>query len=203
MQLSSTSANTAAALAAAAGIPGPSALTTGLLAAPSVAAGFPIVASPAAVLVGPARAPVSYDSAFNHLISAMAKTRSDLEPIFAQARRQSEGWYRFSLISASIGYLVIVLAVVALVLGRVTEGILATASSALPHGLASISSARARHADNRLDSIREELTKSRELDALLEIANTVDDPSLRNALKAEVVRQVLAKITGTSAVSAP
>lgn len=170
----------------------------------AAAAGVPevVVAPPAAISVGPhgflvGPASISYDVGLDSISAANARVRSELQLAYDQLRQQGQGWYRLSTASAAIGFGIIAVAVVALLLGNVTTGIVSTVASIVPNAIASIFFVQARQADKRLDGITQELAKSREAYVLLDIANTtaqsIDDPRLRNEVKAEIVRKVLAK----------
>ena len=88
------------------------------------------------------------------------------------------------------------MAVIALVFGNVTTGLVTTASSIVPNAIAVLFFGQARRADRRLDAVRQELGKSREAYALLEIASTIpriiNDSRLRNEIVAEIIRKVIA-----------
>lgn len=186
-------AATVSALAAAAGLSAP------VAAAPvSAASGpFSVSAAPHGFVVGAAAALVSYDAAFDAVSAATARVRSELELTYAELRQQGRGWYRLSLASATVGFGIIALAVIALILGNVTTGLVTTASSVVPNAIASLFFVQARRADRRLDAVTQELSKSREAYALLEIANTIprtiNDLRLRNEIVAEILRKVIAK----------
>lgn len=200
----SVRASAVGALAAAAGQSVPAAAVapssnTGRL---SAARAFPISAQARGLLVGPAQASVSYDRAFEGIAGATARVRADLEQTYGQIRRQGQGWYRLSLASAAVGCGLIAVAVWALLLNQITTGLLTTVSSVVPNAIASLLFVQARRADTRLDAVTKELTESREIYALLEITNTINDSHLQNELKAEIVRKVLAKSQGPSAVGA-
>lgn len=141
--------------------------------------------------------PISYDAAVNSISAATSRVRSELELIHAQLREQGQGWYRLSLASAMVGFGIIALAVVALVLGNVTTGLVTTASSIVPNAIASLFFVQARRANRRLDEVMQELSKSHEAYALLEIANTIpriiNDSRLRNEIVVEIIRKVIAK----------
>lgn len=193
MSLPTVHAAAASALAAAAGLSAPAAA----LSASGAPGPFSVSAASDGFKVGAALAPVSYDAAFDSISAATSRVRSELELTHAQLREQGRGWYRLSLASATVGFGIIALAVVALLLGNATTGLVTTASSVVPNAIASLFFVQARRADRRLDAVRQELSKSREAYALLEIANTIpriiNDSRLRNEIVAEIIRKVLAK----------
>jgi hypothetical protein len=219
LSLPSVQLAAASAVAAAAGLTVPAALT------PAVSIGVPATASPKlppvrvgsdeaetppaektqpvesiafspgsdGVRVGPDRTRVSYDVAFTRIAESTAKVAAELERMHNLTREQGKGWYRASVTAAGAGMCVVAAAVIVLILGQLTTGIVTTVASLVPNALAKIFFDQSRRADDRVDVLTKQLTEYREVAALVEIAQTIEDEQLRNGLKAELVRKILAK----------
>lgn len=183
----------AAPSAAAPGAAAPAAAAPSSASAAAATPYFPISATDNEVLIGPKRKSVSYKLAFNEIAKATERVRSQSEVAYAQLRGQGQGWYRLSLLSATVGFGIIALAVVALLFGHTKTGLVTTASSVVPNAVATLFFVQARRADIRLDAIGQNLTELREKYELIEMANSIEDSLLRDALKAEIVRKVLTK----------
>lgn len=145
------------------------------------------------VRVGPTQARVSYDVAFNRIAENNAKVTGELERMHDLAREQGRGWYKASVTAAGAGMCVVAAAVVVLILGQLTTGIVTTVASVVPNVLASMFFANSRRADDRVDALTKRLTQYREAEALVDIAQTIEDQQLRDGVKAEIVRKMLAK----------
>jgi len=134
---------------------------------------------------------VSYDNAFERVIGSTAFVLNQLELSYKQTREQAQGWFRFSLIAAGIGFVLIGIGVVAVILGQITAGLITAISSVIPNAAAALFFVQSKAANERVDSIQMRLTDAREIQSAVEIVNTFDDPKTRDKLKAEIVRKVL------------
>lgn len=141
--------------------------------------------------VGPDQTRVSYDVAFNRIAESTAKVTAELERMHDLTREQGKGWYRASVFAAGAGMCVVAAAVIVLILGQLTTGIVTTVASLVPNVLASMFFVNSRRADDRVDALTKRLTESREAAALVDIAQTVADQRLQDDLKAQIVRKML------------
>lgn len=143
------------------------------------------------VRVGPAQTLVSYELAFKSVAESNKELLTSLEIMYEQTRRQGRGWYRMSILAAGIGLCIVAAAVVALVLGHVTAGIVMTVSSVIPSAVAGMFFGQSKRADDRVDAVTVQLTELREWGARLQIVQLITDPHLQNELKAEMVRNMI------------
>jgi hypothetical protein len=134
---------------------------------------------------------ISYDTAFERVVGSTAFVLNQLELSYRQTREQSQGWFRFSLIAASIGFILIGIGVIAVIFGQVTAGVITAISSVIPNAAAALFFVQGKAANERVDAIQIRLTEARELQTAVEIANTIDDPKSRDKLKGEIVRKAL------------
>ena len=114
-----------------------------------------------------------------------------LEKIYAQTREQAQGWFRFSLIAAGAGFALIGIGVVSVVFGQLAAGLRTSFSSAIPNVVAALFFLQSKAANERVDAIQTRLTEAREVQAAVEIANTISDRKSRDRLKVEIVRKAL------------
>lgn len=147
------------------------------------------------LLVGDDRIAVRYDDAFERMSKSIAALNSELQRNYDQLRSQVQSWNRSSLVCASFGFAIIVVAIAILIFGNTTTGIVTTAASVIPNTVAALFFVHARRADSRLDLVTARLNESREAYALIDIAETIEDVTLRNQLKAEIVRKRLTTAT--------
>jgi hypothetical protein len=149
----------------------------------------------------PGDEPLEKDSRIDKTFQKISETArfvtKQLEASYAQAREQAYTWFRFSIIAAGVGFLLIVIGVIVLMLGRTTEGIITTVSSIVPNVIAALFFVQSKASNERVDAIQSKLSESREIHTAVEIANSIETKKERDKLKAEIVRKVI----GLSAVN--
>ncbi|HEX6370721.1 MAG TPA: hypothetical protein VF006_17525 [Longimicrobium sp.] len=128
----------------------------------------------------------------------MAAARDELERTRDQLRQQAHGWHRYSLIYGGVGFILIAGAVGALVFGFTTTGIITTVASVIPDAAAVLFFRQAKRADDRLAEFANSLSELRDFFAVVEVAQTVDNPQARDELKKYIVRKQLEKIHANS-----
>lgn len=134
---------------------------------------------------------VPLSTAFDTIAHSTASVLHQLEEIYTQTREQAQGWFRFSLIAAGIGFILIGSGVVVAVFGQVTAGLIASLSSAVPNVVAALFFLQSKAANERVDAIQKKLTEAREVHTAVEIANSIETKRERDRLKAEIVRKVI------------
>ncbi|MBC8031849.1 MAG: hypothetical protein H7Z16_17330 [Pyrinomonadaceae bacterium] len=156
------------------------------------------------VHVGPDETKVSYDEAFNRIAKSTAQMTAEIERMHNLTREQSKSWHRASVVAAGVGMCLVAAAVIVLLMGQLETGIATTIASLIPTALAGIFFSTSRRLDKRVDDLTKGLTEYREAAALVEIAQTIEDKPLRDGIKVEIVRKMLAiKVTSGPAVVTP
>jgi hypothetical protein len=141
--------------------------------------------------VGRDKIQVTYNTAFERVVGSTAFVTDQLELSYHQTREQAKGWFRFSLIAAVVGFVLIGAGVIAVMLGQMTAGLITTISSVIPNAAAALFFVQSKNANERVDVIQGRLTEAREIQTAVEIVNTIDDGKSRDRLKAEIVRKAL------------
>jgi len=134
---------------------------------------------------------IPYDTAFDRIAHSTTSVLHQLEGIYTQTREQAQVWFRFSLIAAGVGFILIGIGVVAVVFGQLTAGLITSLSSAIPNVVAALFFLQSKAANERVDAIQTKLTEAREVQTAVEIANTISDRKSRDRLKIEIVRKTL------------
>jgi hypothetical protein len=114
-----------------------------------------------------------------------------LELSYQQAREQAQGWFRFSLIAACVGFVLVGIGVITVIFGQTTAGIRTAISSVIPDVAAALFFVQSKAANERVDTIQTKLTEACEVQTAVEIVNTISDPTAQDNLKAEIVRMAL------------
>jgi hypothetical protein len=131
------------------------------------------------------------DNDFRRIATRSTFIRNQLEISYGQAREQAYTWFRFSLIAAGVGFLLVVAGVIAVVLGQVTEGMITAISSIVPNTVAALFFLQSKASNERVDVILRKLSEAREIETAVEIANSIETKRERDRLKSEIVRKVI------------
>lgn len=134
---------------------------------------------------------VPLDKAFDTVAQSTESVLGQLEKIYVQAREQAQGWFRFSLIAAGVGFVLIGIGVVAVVFGQLTTGLITSLSSAIPNVVAALFFLQSKAANERVDAIQTKLTEAREVQTAVQIADSIETKRERDRLKAEIARKVI------------
>lgn len=134
---------------------------------------------------------VRYDMAFERVVGSTAFVLDQLELSYRQTREQAQGWFRFSLIAACVGFVLVGIGVIAVIFGQTTAGVIIAISSVIPDVAAALFFVQSKAANERVDTIQAKLTDAREVQTAVEIVNTISDPTAQDNLKAEIVRKAL------------
>lgn len=81
---------------------------------------------------------VTFDKAFERLSGSTAFVVEQLRISYEQTREQAKGWYRFSLIAAALGFVLIVSGAIVAISGLTTAGIITALSSIIPNVAAAL-----------------------------------------------------------------
>ena len=129
--------------------------------------------------------------AYERVIGSTFSLLDQLKLNYSQAREQAAGWYLGSLISGALGLLLIGTGVVAALLGNVPAGIITAAAGVIEDSVAVLFHAQLRKANERLDTFTFALGEMQNTSNLVQIADEIDDPKVRDEAKAEIVRTAL------------
>ena len=141
---------------------------------------------------------IPYETAFERVVGSTTFVLRQLELSYRQTREQSQGWFRFSLIAACVGFVLVGTGVIAVIFGQTTAGVITAISSVVPDVAAALFFVQSRAANGRVDTIQANLTEARDIQTAVEIVNTINDPKARDDLKAEIVRKALRLEQGAS-----
>jgi uncharacterized protein YfcZ (UPF0381/DUF406 family) len=133
----------------------------------------------------------AYDAAFERVAGTTAFVLSQLELSYRQTREQAQGWFRFSLIAAALGFLLVGVGVIAVIIGQMKVGVITAVSSVVPDVAAALFFFQSKAANERVDVIQRKLGDARKVHSAVEIVETITDAEERDKLKAEIVRKAL------------
>ena len=131
------------------------------------------------------------EKTFQRIAETSRFVTKQLELSYSQAREQAYTWFRFSIIAAVAGLLLIVVGIIVLLLGQTTEGIITAISSVVPNAIAALFFLQSKASNERVHAIQIKLSESREIHTAIEIANSIETKKERDKLKAEIIRKVI------------
>ena len=138
---------------------------------------------------------VPYGKAFDTLAHSTTVVVHQLEKIYSETREQAQGWFRFSLIAAGVGFVLVGAGLIVVLLGQQTIGLITALSSAIPNAIAGLFFLQSKAANERVDAVQEKLSENRQIQTAIEVANTISDKKARDKLKAEIARKVMKSST--------
>lgn len=134
---------------------------------------------------------VPFNTAFERLSGSTTFVVDQLKISYEQTREQAKGWFRFSIIAALLGFVLIISGAIVAIVGQTTAGIITALASVIPNIASALFFAQSKSANERVDTILLQMSEAREILTSVEIANTIDDGKARDKLKAEIVRKAL------------
>jgi hypothetical protein len=139
----------------------------------------------------PSEKDIRTEETFQKIAETSRFITKQLEIGYSHAREQAYIWFRFSIIAAVIGALLIAGGVIALFFGKTTEGMITAICSLIPNAIAALFFVQSKASNERVDAIQNKLTEFREIQTAIEIANSIETKKERDKLKAEIIRKVI------------
>lgn len=134
---------------------------------------------------------ISDATTFQKIADSSSFVRNQLELSYSQAREQAYTWFRFSIIVAGLGFVLVGIGVIAVILGHLAKGVITAISSVVPNTVAALFFLQSKASNERIDAIQRKLSEAREVQTAVEIANSIESKKERDRLKAEIVRMVI------------
>ena len=112
--------------------------------------------------------------ALERVIVTSRVRRQQLEQTFEECRGQAKHWFRWSLIAAILGVLVIFGGVAMILILNITAGLVTSASSIIIEAVSALFFRQLREANKRVDNYYEKLLKEERIHQLIELALTTN-----------------------------
>jgi hypothetical protein len=137
---------------------------------------------------------ISEDQAFERIGAAVKSNLNQLERNIAQARSESGQFFKFSLVFASLGFIVVLVGVALLLGGQTTAGIISTIASLIPEATAALFFTKDKELRGTIERYHQHVLDSQRLLTMIDVAETVKNGEERDFLK----RQIIFKALGIS-----
>jgi hypothetical protein len=134
---------------------------------------------------------LSPERAFDRLEKESSFNLQQIQSNMSQARTESRKMFRLMMVSAAVGFAVIIVGIGVMLVGSVPAGAVTSAAGTIPEALAAIFFKKDR--ELRADIITYD-SKTRDMQKFLTsvtLSQTVDDPQTRNALKSKIIEAML------------
>ncbi len=131
------------------------------------------------------------EQAFERINAAVRMNLEQLEGNIAQARKESNQFFKLTLVFSGLGFLV-VLAAVGLLLGRQTvAGIVSTIASAIPEVTAALFFKKDKELRGSIEKYHHHLMESQRILTMIDVAETVQNKEERDSIKREIICKAL------------
>lgn len=134
---------------------------------------------------------ISEDQAFERIGAAARLNLTQLERNIEQARSESKQFFKLTLVFASIGFLVVVVAVAFLLLEQVTAGIVSAISSAVPEVTAAMFFKKDKELRQSIESYHQHVLDSQQILTMIDVATTIENKHERDKMKQHIIFKVL------------
>lgn len=166
-------------------------------AALSAAADGPFVSAISAkpATVSPVNTPavLNEHQAFERIGAEVRLNLTQLELNISQARSSSSQFFKLTLISAGLGFLVVIAGVVLLLSGQVTAGVVTVASSVVAEITAALLLRKDSELRAALEDYNKNILESQRIITMVDLTETIRDAAERDRLKRDVIFKVLDK----------
>jgi hypothetical protein len=139
------------------------------------------------------------DEAYQRISEVATLFREELLLIYAQHRAEARSWSAISVAAAVMGFLVVLGGLVAVTMGHLSAGMIATIVGAVSEVVAVLFFRQAALTSRQLQVDQAKLIDAERIHQAVDLVQTVDDPRLRDELKAAIVRLALQTVTNNQA----
>lgn len=143
-------------------------------------------------IVGGSHVPIiSGEQAFERIGAAVRLNLKQLERNIDQARRESNQFFKLTLIFSALGFTIVLIAVLLLLMNQVTAGVVTLISSTIPEVTALLFFAKDRELRKNLESYHKHTLDSQQILTMIDVAETFKDPVGRDEMKRNIIFKVL------------
>jgi len=143
------------------------------------------------VEITPGKRVLSQDQAFERIGAAIRSNLIQLEQNINQLRKESEQFFRLTLIFASLGFCVVIGSVILLLFSQVTAGVVSSITSIIPEVTAFLFFQKDKELRTMIERYHQQILDSQRVLTMVDVAETVTDKQARDKLKQEIIHKVL------------
>jgi hypothetical protein len=134
---------------------------------------------------------LSEDQAFERIGAAVRMNLEQLEQNIAQARKESNQFFKLTLVFSSLGFLVVLAAVALLLGGQTVAGIVSAVASAIPEVTAALFFKKDKELRGSIEKYHHHLMESQRILTMIDVAETVQNKEERDLIKREIICKAL------------
>ena len=134
---------------------------------------------------------ISEEKAFERINSAVRMNLEQLEQNLAQARKESNQFFKLTLVFSTVGFLAVLAAVALMLGGQTAAGIVSAIASAIPEVIAALFFKKDRELRSSIEKYHHHLVESQRILTMIDVAETVQSKDERDSIKREIICKAL------------
>jgi hypothetical protein len=134
---------------------------------------------------------LSSEQAFERIGAAVKLNLEQLESNINQARKESNQFFKLTLVFAGLGFLIILSGVLFLVFGQTSAGIVTSISSIIPEVTASLFFSKDKELRKTIQSYHQHMLESQQILTMIDVSETIKNEAERDKMKQEIIYKVL------------
>jgi hypothetical protein len=139
-----------------------------------------------------AAARLSQNQAFERIGTFARQNLKQLNDNFIQARKESNQFFKLTLVFAGLGFFVVLVGVSLLLAKQVPAGIVSTISSIIPEVTAALFFRKDKELRDRIDLYHQNIIESQKIMSMIDVAETIKNEKEKDLIK----RQIIFKVVG-------
>jgi hypothetical protein len=132
------------------------------------------------------------EEAFKRIGDSVRMTMKQFEENISQARKESNQFFRLTLICVAAGFIVLLVSITFLFFEKVAIGVVSAASSIIPEVTAALFFGKDKELRKAIERHDQHVFNSQNLLTMIDVAETVQNPKERDLIKQEIIHKVLA-----------
>ena len=131
------------------------------------------------------------EKAFHRIEKAVGINLDNLQENIVQARKESNQFFKLTLIFSGLGFLIIAFGVILLFLDKTTAGIITAVSSIVPEVTALLLFAKDKELRRTIQTYHQYMLDSQRLLTMVDLSETIEDTKLRDKTKQDIVYKTI------------
>jgi hypothetical protein len=137
------------------------------------------------------RTVLSESQAFDRIGAAVRLNLEQLRSTYDQARVESNQFFKYTLAFACLGFLIVLVAVGFLLIGKTEAGIVSVVGSIIPEITSGLFFRKDKELRSMIEAHHAHIMESQRLLTMIDVAETIEDEDARNDLKEKIIFKVL------------
>lgn len=138
-----------------------------------------------------AAAPLSQSQAFERIGTFARQNLKQLNDNFTQARKESNQFFKLTLVFASLGFFIVLVGVSLLLAKQVPAGIVSTISSIIPEVTAVLFFRKDKELRDRIDLYHQNIIESQKIMSMIDVAETIKNEKEKDLIKRQIIFKVI------------